>query len=491
MFGAALMLFTAWRSTGFIQGDEHFQVLEFANARLGLSPTTALAPEYAARARSFLLPMVAAAVRRAMRMVGSDDPFLCAFFLRAIASLLYLCCARRLARASITWFSSHTLWRWAVAGSLALWFVPVVAGRFSAESISGSLFFLALITIARLGDDEPCTDRELFLAGLALGFACVARFQVVFLEAGAAAWLVSARKANVRAWVIPVAAWMVALAAGLGIDRWGYGVWTFSAWNYYRYNITDGVLRQFGVAPWWWYFPALLYKAGPPFGVALIAGFIALCVRRPRSLLVWTAVPFVLFHLIVVHKEVRFLFPMLAAASYFVVLAVDALVPANARPGSTRWVRALAALVVMIDAGAFVIRMAVPLQPRIDVQAAVYHSPLRTMFIVGDGGDPYESFGLESYWYRPPGLRIIRAASVADAQRGAAAAGGALVVTRYPVVADTMSGACRMVHASIEARHPALFSRDLLEPLTPSPVREPWWWFVTACGARAELAVVR
>src|SRR6185312_7041811 len=148
LIGAAVMLFTAWRSTGFIQGDEQFQVLEFANARLGLSPVAALAPEYAARARSFLLPAVAAAARRGLGVAGVDDPFFCAFLLRAAAGLLYLCCAWRLARASLRWFSSRTLWQWAVAGSVGLWFVPVVAARFSAESVSGSLAFLALVTIA-------------------------------------------------------------------------------------------------------------------------------------------------------------------------------------------------------------------------------------------------------------------------------------------------------------------------------------------------------
>lgn len=165
-------------------------------------------------------------------------------------------------------------------------------------------------------------------------------------------------------------------------------------------------------------------------------------------------------------------------------LAIDSLVPADSAWTSSRWVRALGAVVVAINVGAYALRMWIPLEPQIDVQAAVYHSPLRTVIFVGEGGDPFVMYGLQSYWYRPRGLTLVRAADVADAHRRAAALGGALIATRYPVVPDSMTGGCRLIQESVEARHPVLFSRDLLEPLTPSRVRDPWWWFVASCGGR-------
>lgn len=479
----ALMLASAWWCTGFIQGDEHFQVLEFASARLGLSRIADLPWEYAARARSWLLPAIAAWVRSGMIAIGHDDPFFCAFLLRAASGALYLAAAWRLARATTAWFRTRTQWRIAVALGLGLWFVPVVAARFSAESWSGSLFILGFATLVRLHDRKQCSATEIFLAGLALGLAFVARFPVLLLDAGAVVWLLRAKVITRGEWRFLAAGAVVALAAGVAIDAWGYGTLSSPLWNYYEAQVPGGILQSYGVAPWWWYFPATVHAAGWPIGSLLLAGFAGLCARRKPSALLWTLVPFVLFHMMVGHKEVRFLFPMLVAVPYVIVLGLEAWWPNEFCSRHIAVTRLVAALLIAANAAAFAARLSIPMEPRVAVQETVFRSGVNTVIVVGDR-DPYVWWGLRSNWYRPAKLRVVRAADV-DAARNLAASMHALVVTRAPERADSAGGSCSLVHESVPARVTSPTWRAILRDFTPERDREPGWWFVTRCDSVA------
>jgi phosphatidylinositol glycan class B len=475
----ALMLASAWWCTGFIQADEHFQVLEFASARLGLSRIGDLPWEYAARARSWLLPAIAAALRRGMIAVGHDDPFVCAFLLRAASGALYLAAVWRFARATTRWFRARAAWRAAVVMGLFLWFVPLVAARFSAESWSGSLFFLGFATLVRVTDGEECSTSELVLAGLALGFAYVARFQVLLLEAGAIVWMIRAGGVPRSAWALLFAGAIGACAVGAGIDAWGYGAPAFTLWNYFVVNFPGGALLQYVPQPWWWYGRALIYATGWPVGIALIAGFAGLCVRRQVHPLAWTLVPFLVFHLLIPTKEIRFIFPMLVAAPYVIVLGLERWWPAAFVTRHAVAMRVVAALLVAANATAFVLRLWMPMEPRIAVQEVVYRSGADTVIIVG-GRDPYVWWNLRSNWYRPAGLRVINAKDLSDARRLAASSPGALLITRAPETPDAGTGSCRVVHESIPAQLSESWRR-VLDHFMPERESEAGWWYVARC----------
>lgn len=482
--GVALVLASAWWCTGFIHGDEHFQVLEFANARLGRSPVADLPWEYAARARSWILPAIAAGVRWLAARLGADDPFRIAFVLRLASGVLYLAAARRLARVSRPWFRSAALWRWAVFAGVAMWFVPVVTARLSSESWSGSLFFLGLATVIRLERDEPVSAWERWLAGAAFGLAFVVRFQVLIPELGAVAWLARSRArsgARLSTWVPPLVFGGLAMVlASAVLDRWGYGAWSFPLWNYYRAELVEGVLESYGTSPWWWYAPDIVHKAGVPIGLLLLGGFAVVCVRRPSSVLVWVGVPFVAFHVLIGNKETRFLFPLVAAAPYFAFLAMDAL----KWPGPSRtWRVTLAGVALAANAVPFVMRLSIPMEPRVPVAQAIARSGVNRVFVAG-AANPYVWWGLRAHWYDTPGVAVTLVNDAADAARQAAAAGGALVVTRAPTEPDTTGGTCRIIHRSAGLTILA-GRRWFAGAFLPEREQEPGWWIVSRCGAPA------
>src|SRR6516165_10768535 len=94
-------LIAAWYNGGFLNADEHYQIIEFAQYKLGRQPPSALAWEFGATMRPALQPWLAAGAIRLGEAVGVSSPFAIAFALRIVSTLLALwvsleLCARTL-----------------------------------------------------------------------------------------------------------------------------------------------------------------------------------------------------------------------------------------------------------------------------------------------------------------------------------------------------------------------------------------------------------
>jgi phosphatidylinositol glycan class B len=150
------------------------------------------------------------------------------------------------------------------------------------------------------------------------------------LGLGLFAWLAVIARIRISGLLAFVGGGVAALFIGALADRWGYGAWVFPPWNYFHVNIVQGVAAtQFGREPFFAYFyllPAQLYFA---ITLVLMAGMIAMWLRNPRHPLSWATLPFVILHVLVAHKEARFLFPLAIVATAFPVLGFS--------PGLPRW----------------------------------------------------------------------------------------------------------------------------------------------------------
>ena len=93
----------------------------------------------------------------------------------------------------------------------------------------------------------------LLLSGFLMGLAFHSRYQCGLMIAGYFAWLlVYRRELNIIAKLI--IGLCLGLFLGILADRWGWGDWHFTAWNYLRIQLLDGKVNEFGVSPWWHYF---------------------------------------------------------------------------------------------------------------------------------------------------------------------------------------------------------------------------------------------
>jgi GPI mannosyltransferase 3 len=336
----AAHLAAAWYNAGFLNVDEHYQIIEFAQYKLGYQRESALAWEFPLRLRPALQPWVATIAIRANHALGLTSPFTIAFSLRLLSSVLAMAVSFELCRRCLR-SASRSARQAALFMSFLLWIAPTVHGRFSSENWSGLWFAAGLCLILDALDDGPHRAKSAILAaagGLLWAVAFYSRFQMAIAIVGAVLWLLLVRRRS----TVAVAAIALSFAVGCGLnevlDRWLYGVWTSVPLNYFDVNLIQGKAATYGTAPWWM---AVVY-AGivliPPFSAAFVALLAIGSWYARRDVIVWIAVPFVLAHAMLARKEARFLIPLLYILGPWLAVCLDRL-PAHSRATLGRWRR--------------------------------------------------------------------------------------------------------------------------------------------------------
>lgn len=320
---ASVTLVTAWFSNTFYFPDEHYQVLEFMGHRLGITPASELPWEFTARIRPWFQPLIYFWIARLLLALGVKDMFDIIFVLRLATGLFSLAALAAFARAVLPTIEGEEEQRAFVRYLPLFGFLPYLSVRTSSETFSAAFFALALAVAL----NEKFAPR-LVLAGLLCGLAFESRYQTGLLGFGLFAWLAVAARVRVAGLAAFLGGGVVALAIGACADHWGYGAWVFPPLGYVDVNLVQGVAaHQFGREPaiaYLYLLPAQIFFA---ITLGLMAGMVAMWLRNPRHAVTWVTLPFVLAHILIAHKEARFLFPLAILATAFPVLGFSPRLP--------------------------------------------------------------------------------------------------------------------------------------------------------------------
>ncbi|HTH82747.1 MAG TPA: hypothetical protein VL490_07415 [Mucilaginibacter sp.] len=326
LLGLLLQLIAAWFSLGYNHVDEHYQVFEFCNYKLGLSPASQLPWEYAAHCRSGLQPLVAYIFCKTLLVFGLFNPYFAAFLprlLMGVATWLVTCRVVKLMLPQFANDKGKNVYIWC---SFLLWFIPYLGVRFSAENIGGVLFFAAITLLPGvLAANTTKNNLRLIAAGLLFGFSFFIRLQMAFALIALCVWLICYAKWPVKYWIILILAGITAIGLSVIADYWLYGIWTFSPYNYYVVNIVNHVAVRYGIQPWWNYFSRFFLFAGLPVSLVLFPLFFIGIWKNPKHVFSWICVVFIVAHSAVSHKEFRFLFPIILPFIFLVCKGFDGL----------------------------------------------------------------------------------------------------------------------------------------------------------------------
>jgi GPI mannosyltransferase 3 len=302
-FVAAALIFhllAAWFSIGRYHADEQFQILEFTGYKLGINDSVSLPWEFHEQMRSSTLVFFTYMFIKAMPWI--QNPFIQVFILRLCSSLFGLLALFRL-NSMFKDTLSQAQYRYLVILSSIYCFIPFFHARYASENISISLFIFGFVlTLNR---------KSLIIAGLLFGLSYSVRMQSLFLLFGFGLWLLIINKIKWADVIKLSTGFILAVILGLWADKWFYGEWVNTTWNYVYQNIVLGKSKNFGVEPIWFYFEKVLVDGIPPFSLLLIFSFLLLFYFYPKHVLTWTIVPFLIIHFLVSHKELRFLFPLI------------------------------------------------------------------------------------------------------------------------------------------------------------------------------------
>lgn len=318
--GCLVTLLYAALSRGAYHSDEHYQILEYAHMKLFGTPTPEELPwEYGLQMRPGIQPLIAYGLGWTLDLLGIYSPVLLVFLLQLLSGafsvgvMLFFFRTVRDELGEIRWQ------KWFLILGFFLWFMAFLHVHFNAEMLAGNLLLLLLGLYLKQRHDGP---KRPFAQGLLLGAVAgslfVVRFQMGFALAGFALWLL----VYDRRWKFIGGAMLSAVAMlGIGMlaDRWLYGAWTLTPVNYLRENILNSHMDSFGVDPWYHYLIAILGEGGFLFGLLVLAATIYFGLKNPRHIITWTLLPFLAVHLLIGHKELRFLFPAVFLAPYFLV----------------------------------------------------------------------------------------------------------------------------------------------------------------------------
>jgi len=318
--GIALCVLAAWFTIGYHHPDEHFQIWEFANYKLGNIPAADLPWEFPAQMRPGLQPFLAYSTVLVAQKLGIENPFLHIFITRLICGLAGLW-------VSWKWFlwlerdlKSPDAARWMRIGLLFFWFMPYLNVRFSSENTSAICFFGGLLLLLQqIEQQKGRFSVKLVAAGLLLGFSFFFRYQIAFAGIGLVAWLLFEKRLSLSSWAALFVGVLGASVMGFAADCWLYGDWICPPYNYFVTNILHSEAK-FGTEPWWWYFENTFIALLPPLSLVLLFFFAIGIWQKPRHVLTWCLVPFILAHIAVEHKEMRFLFPMILPFFFLVVV---------------------------------------------------------------------------------------------------------------------------------------------------------------------------
>lgn len=363
IFGAVFHFLTPIFSEGFHRLDEQTGILRFLSLKLGTMAENQMIAEYPMRIRPWLQPAIYYFISKPLHLMGLDNPFHMAWFLRAFSSILGFLSIGSLymiARNFVQKESSRII---LIYSLFTLWFLPFFHSRTTAENF-GITFFL-------FGMGLIFNWKQFFLGGLLLALSFVFRFQMSVMIFFSVLWLPLFGKQKWSVFFKISLGIIVGWLLTIPIDYWGYGEWVLTPWHYFEINILKGLASSFGVDPWYTYISKGFSRGIPPVSLLYIGAFIYCWVKHPKSWLTWTTLPFLVVHSMISHKELRFIFPM----TLFIPLAF-AYVAEHTNLTTKKPMRALIGLCLVINLGALFVASFKPAYSQIGFYKHVYENKI-------------------------------------------------------------------------------------------------------------------
>ncbi|MCX6250999.1 MAG: hypothetical protein NTX61_09615 [Bacteroidetes bacterium] len=320
LFSGIVLFLTALLSVGYYHPDEHFQILEFAGYKLNLTDKINLPWEFYRQMRPSIQPVLVIIVYKIFGLFGMVNPFIVATFLRILTAGISFISMWLIYQAYAKDVKIDILKNWFLLLSFFLWFAISNNVRYSSETWSGNLFIMAYALMLM----ENRSDKWIYLlTGLLFGLSFIVRYQAGFLVAGLILWSVFVKKERFISLFLMFLGILIAVGLGILSDRWFYGEWTLTAWNYLEQNILLDKMSGFGTQPWWFYITDVFIRGIPPFSLVYIFSFLILFLFHRKDPLTWTILPFVVLHFFLGHKETRFLFPIVGFLPIIIVKSIE------------------------------------------------------------------------------------------------------------------------------------------------------------------------
>lgn len=386
-----LILLACLFSQGHFHFDEHFQILEFLNFKLGKINPEQLPWEFTSQMRPWGQVFIYFILTKFFSFFYISDPFILPVIFRLITAFLAIASLFLTMKFLQMKWPYHNTQNWLFATVFTLWFWPFLSARISSECFNGLLFYNCTLIYLLYFSRHFIIKFAIFF----IMFTAVwGRLQLAPALLGFCFWTYVVDKSLQGNLVIMFASFAAAILTNLIIDFWGYNTWAITPWNYFYHNLINSRASSFGESPWYSYFAWIISKSGNPIGgLVILAALIFQWIRQPKSLITLITLPFILFHILIGHKELRFLFPI---AFFVPLLLAEVLGPLLNR----KYAKACVYFFVFIN---LTIGLALSLRPAsslISIYSVISEqkTPMNKLYYFG-GENPLRPGDLPMSWY--------------------------------------------------------------------------------------------
>ena len=303
-----MTVIASYLSKGFLHPDEQYYAIDFAAYKVGLIDNLTTW-EYQTKLRPWLLPAIFAPFLSLFKSL-SFSPFTMAWLLRLLSGVISWWALVRFNKKLKDFFPgsiSYNIFVFFTHFSFFCFFMQV---RANSENWSTAFIIFAVSLLIR---KAPYLS-DYIIGGLFMGLAFSIRHQSGLICLGFGLWLLIVKQVGIKKWFgtfVP----SILLGVGIGVlvDSWGYGEFTFTPYNYVYQNLILDKISQFGTSPFYSYVLWTLKDLTPLWFLVMFIGFWRIIIFEntdENSWVIWSVVPFVVVHLFIGHKELRFLYPV-------------------------------------------------------------------------------------------------------------------------------------------------------------------------------------
>ncbi|CBW25310.1 putative transferase membrane protein [Halobacteriovorax marinus SJ] len=391
-------------STGFQHFDEHFQIYEFLNFKLGNIPSSNLPWEFREQIRPWFQVFIYFLIYKPLSIFGVESPFVFAFIFRLFTSLFGLFALTRVWPLIKIWIKGerYQLLTWAMLN--LTWFVPYIQVRTNSESFGISFFLWGMSVFLLAAVERKNLVYAGLFSGLLFGFSYLSRSQMAFMVAFLWFWGMFINKSGAKLLISSAITILVAIGLGVLFDYWGYGNLTFSTWHYFRTNFLEGIMSSVKQYPWWWYFRLALNRGIHPVSLPLIIVTVWGWWKLRKHPLTWATLPLFIFHCYVGHKELRYIFPIIILTPIFCGLFISTYRDKIEELYKKKWLRGIWKFCVYVNFLFLIIATFRAANPSVDFYKFVWKSEIKTLNVHGE--NPFTMLGLPLEFYKKKDLVI-------------------------------------------------------------------------------------
>jgi phosphatidylinositol glycan class B len=371
----------------------------------GTTETKDLTWEYQAKIRPALQPLLGYIVLKTCEFFSIINPYSQTIVLRLITAIISLLIIHFFTN-SCRKFIAPEYWKIFLILSYFLWFFPFLNVRFSSENWSGLMLLLSVGMVLR----KPKSNSTFLLIGVILGLSFLFRYQIAFAIAGLLAWLIVIKKEKTVSLILISSSFLLLVVLGIIIDSLFYGQWTVTTINYFIVNLIDGKAAGFGTSPIYYYFFMIFRYSFFPIGIIILISFLLVTIKKPKTIIVWIILPFIIGHSLISHKELRFLFPLINFIPILIIWSLEIIKSKDWHSLSKKVSIAFLTGILAVNMIALVVASLKPAgsgRVRITERIHRFNTESKLHIIYSANNNPYSPWGITTKYYNETNASFI------------------------------------------------------------------------------------